>query len=127
MTRVDAPVIPLGYMLEAAWPEKARWLGLIGRMQLTPLELDRVNTTTWPELRNPFGMLADLFEKGWVAQWGDAGSAIQGGWSRSAFHIDTHDHQIGDALSAESLEAWAGTCNLLSAELNALRALEPFQ
>src|SRR5437667_12259082 len=31
MTRADAPVIPLGCMLEAAWPDQARWLGLIGR------------------------------------------------------------------------------------------------
>jgi hypothetical protein len=121
MTRADAPVIPLGYMLEAAWPEKARWLGLVGRMRLTPLELDRVNKTTWPELHNPFATLADLFEKGWDAQWGEAGTVIQNGWSRSAFSVETSEHQIGPALSAESAEAWGGTCNLLCAELNALR------
>jgi hypothetical protein len=120
MTRADAPVLPLGYMLEAAWPDKARWLGLIGRTRLTPLELDRVNETTWPELRAPFGMLADLFEAGWAAAWGDAGVAIQNGWSRSSFGIDTTDYPLGDAVSAETAEAWSGTCDVLCTQLNAL-------
>ena len=65
MTRADAPVIPLGYMVEAAWPEQARWLGMIGRTRLTPFELEHVSLATWPDLRAPFGMLTTLFDHGW--------------------------------------------------------------
>jgi hypothetical protein len=121
MTRADAPVIPLGFMLEAAWPEKARWLGLVGRTRLTPLELDRINATTWPELQAPFGKLAELFEQGWESPWGEAGTAIQAGWSRSSFSVDTSEHQLSDVCSADTPEAWTSTCDVLCTTLNALR------
>jgi hypothetical protein len=119
MTRADAPVIPIGFMLEAAWPEQARWLGLIGRTRLTPLELDRVNSTTWPELHAPFDMLDKLFDHGWAAEWGDAGSSMQKQWSRSSFSIETSEHPL-TTLSAETAEAWTASSNALCAQLNAL-------
>lgn len=119
MTRADAPVIPLGFILEAAWPNQARWLGLIGRTRLTPLELDRINLTTWPDLRAPFGLLDSLFEKGWQSAWGEAGYSIQKDWSRSAFNVDTDDHSIG-TLTAETPEAWTATSDVLCTQLNAL-------
>ncbi len=119
MTRADAPVIPLGYMLEAAWPDRARWLGLVGRTRLTPLELDRINLTTWPDLHAPFRLLADLFEQGWKSPWGEAGAAVQSGWSRSAFAIDTNEHSL-DTMSAGSAEEWTATCDQLCVQLNEL-------
>jgi hypothetical protein len=119
MTRADASVLPLGFMLEAAWPDQARWLGLIGRTRLTPLELDRVNLTTWPDLRAPFNMLDKLFDQGWQSEWGGAGVTIQKQWSRSAFAIDIDDYPL-KTFSADTAEAWASTCEALCASLNAL-------
>jgi hypothetical protein len=119
MTRADAPVIPLGFILEAAWPDQARWLGLIGRTRLTPLELDKINLITWPDLRAPFALLDNLFEKGWQSAWGEAGHSIQKDWSRSAFSVDTDDHPI-TTLTADTPEAWTATSEVLCALLNAL-------
>jgi hypothetical protein len=120
MTRAEAPVLPLGFMLEAAWPDQARWLGLIGRTSLTRAELDCVNLTTWPELRAPFDLLDGLFDKGWEAKWGHADEAIRSEWSRSAFAIHTDQHPLS-TLSAETAEAWTSTCDVLCTQLNALR------
>jgi hypothetical protein len=64
MTKGGSPEIPLGYMLEAAWLDQARWLGLIGRTRLTTQELKRVNLHTWPELEKPFSLLSRLFDQG---------------------------------------------------------------
>jgi len=119
MTRADAPVIPLGFMLEAAWPDQARWLGLIGRTRLTPLELDAVNTATWPELRAPFDMLDKLFDGGWNSAWGSAANSIQQQWSRSSFSIDNGDFPLTN-MSAETAEAWTGTCDVLCTHLHML-------
>lgn len=119
MTRAGAPVLPLGFMLEAAWPAQARWLGLIGRTRLTPFELAQVNLTTWPALRMPFGMLDQLFEQGWASEWGQASQSIQKTWSRSALTIMTDEYPL-TTLSAETAEAWASTCDVLCTHLNAL-------
>lgn len=98
MTRA-APVIPLGYMLEGVWDDETRWLGLVGRTKLTPAELQRVNLTTWPDLTEPFEFLSKQFEAGWGARWGDAGSAVEHAWARSALVVEVSDaaRLLGDA------------------------------
>lgn len=121
MRRMDAPIIPLGFMLEAAWPnEIARWLGLIGRGTLTEAELERVNLTTWPELKNPFEMLDGLFEDGWQSPWGQAGARLEGNWARSAFLIETRDFPL-PALTADT-DGWASSCETLWSNLRSLRS-----
>ena len=102
MTRADAPMIPLGYMFEGVWPKKARWLGLIGRLRLTPVELEMINTATWPEMKSPFHVLMELFMKGWDAQWGEAGQAISSEWARSALNIRTN--QKSELLADKQVE-----------------------
>ncbi len=120
MTRADAPVIPLGFILEAAWPDQARWLGLIGRTRLTRPELDKINLTTWPDLCAPFALLDSLFEKGWQSAWGEAGYSIQKDWSRSAFSVKTDDYPAVGTLTADTSEEWTATSDVLCTQLNAL-------
>lgn len=122
MTLASPPVIPLAYMLEASWPEQARWLGLIGRTRLTEAELERVNKATWPELQMPFAMLNELFEQGWESAWGEAGMAVQQQWSRSSFSIDVGEYPLMAPLSAETADAWTHTCDSLSGLLNGFKA-----
>lgn len=62
MTRGDAPTIPLGYLVEACWDD-AKWVGLIGRVALTPTELQHVNLETWPELGDVNGFLTNVFKR----------------------------------------------------------------
>jgi hypothetical protein len=92
----------LGFMFEGVWPAQARWLGLIGRLKLTPLELELVNTLTWPELSRPFEMLKAIFEHGWAAEWGHAGDAAQRKWTRSALSIDVSDRS--EILSDKAID-----------------------
>jgi hypothetical protein len=123
MTRADAPIIPLGYMFEAVWPKKARWLGLIGRLRLTPPELERVNMATWSELKEPFKLMTNLFFQGWAAPWATAGEVIQHEYHRSALSIG-----IGDRSASlidrriDSAAAWATTNNCLLVELAAFQS-----
>jgi hypothetical protein len=64
LTAVQAPTIALGYMLETA-VDGARFLGLASRVNLTPLERDRVNFETWPEMENLDEYMGSLFEQAW--------------------------------------------------------------
>jgi hypothetical protein len=74
LTRASAPVLPLGYLLDAHWDadDQVRWLGLLFRRRLNPLEIDLVNTATWPELQKLEPFMKVIFEKAW-AETGDNG------------------------------------------------------
>jgi hypothetical protein len=72
---VDAPVIPVGFMLEADWDNGARWLGLLFRRKLTVAELDLVNVETWPELKDLEAFMDRLFNESWSAEGEGLGSA----------------------------------------------------
>jgi hypothetical protein len=122
MTRANAPLIPLGFVLEATWPEQARWLGLIGRTRLTEPELDKINRATWPELQTPFGLLNKMFEQGWDSAWGEAGTILQNSWVRSSIAIDVDEYPLISEFSAETPEKWAGTCDGLGIVLNGFGA-----
>lgn len=65
LTTVQAPVFTLGYMLEAAVVDGARFLGLASRIALTRVELDYVNTGTWPEMNDLDAYMGKLFERAW--------------------------------------------------------------
>ena len=66
-TRADAPVIPLGVLRESCVADDGRFLGLIFRPELTPLECDEINFETWPELGEERleSFMNELFEKAW--------------------------------------------------------------
>ena len=87
MTRADAPVFPFARVLECVWPNAIRWVGLIGRTRLTPLELDKINLDTWPEFQNPHDLLMKVWDCGWDSTWGDAGWAIQKNGIGSAWRL----------------------------------------
>ncbi len=67
LMRAGAPTLPLGYMLEAHWHDGVRWLGMLFRRKLTALELDQVETATWPELVDLESFMSGLFERSWDA------------------------------------------------------------
>lgn len=125
MTRGEAGAdIPLGFMLEAVWPNRARWLGLIGRRRLTNWERGAINLQTWPELENPFQFLEQLFERGWSAPWSEAGHTIRDAWFRSALSVSIDDDSA--SLKMESVSddaAWVATTSALDARLTALGLL----
>ncbi len=67
-TRADAPVIPLGVLRESCVADDGRFLGLIFRPKLSPLESDKMNFDTWPELSEARleSFMNDLFERAWA-------------------------------------------------------------
>lgn len=126
MTRADAPVIQLGRMLEGILlideTPQARWLGLLGRKRLTPLELDRINLSTWGEMEQPFSFLTKLFDNGWAAKWGESSLAIEQMWARSSILIESRE--LSDLLPempptiTENLDVvWEESANSLSRKL----------
>ena len=122
MTRAGAPVIPLGVMIEAVVPERARWLGLIGRPRLVRLELDMINLRTWPQLDAPFAMMTDMFEQAWEAGPGLAGSHLSGKFGSSALSVLTNDSAaVSQVLKADTAADWAITRHAL------LQSLETFE
>jgi hypothetical protein len=127
MTRTGRSLIQLGVMIEAVWPDCARWLGIIGRTELTPHELEKVNLHSWPELREPSEFLERLFKEGWESEWGEAGSSLVENWGSSALIIATTDHsRILDLLEIDTEAGWATTTGLLSDRLeNFSSSLEP--
>lgn len=62
-SKADALAIPLGYMRESFLAESGRFLGLIFRTQLSPLELDKINLHTWPEMRDLEPFMDGLFDR----------------------------------------------------------------
>jgi hypothetical protein len=121
MTRPQAPEIPLGFMLEAVWPEQARWLGLIGRTRLNSTEIDAINLATWPEMEKPFGLLDKIFDQGWEGAWGEAGIVAQTAWTRSALIIETSKHdELPSNAQIDSDTAWSATTDMLCAQLSLL-------
>lgn len=65
LMRTHEPVLPVGFVLEARWSNDVRWLGMLFRRQLTPIELDRVDLRTWPEMAKLEPFMADMFEQTW--------------------------------------------------------------
>ena len=65
--RAHSIVIPIGYMLEAHWDGRARWLGASYREKLTRAELDVVNLKTWPELEDLERFVNGIFDRAWDA------------------------------------------------------------
>ena len=119
-----APTLPLGFMLEAAWPDEARWLGIIGRVSLLPEELGTINLATWPELRTPFSLLDKMFEAGWQAAWGEAGGVANNQNLYSSINVQIEE--AGGIIAGTQIEseaAWANTCNLLFQRLVSFREI----
>jgi hypothetical protein len=67
VSRTSALKIPVGFMREAFFDENSRFLGLIFRASLTPLEIDLVNLKTWPEMSSLEGFMDKLFDDVWEA------------------------------------------------------------
>jgi hypothetical protein len=121
MAKPGAPEIPLGYLIEAIWPDEARWLGLIGRTQLNTDEMDAANLLTWPELNKPFDLLKRLFNRAWKAKWGAAATNAQALWPRSPLLICTRDNPMLLAETTIETDAqWTATSGKLVTELSTL-------
>ena len=71
VARAGAPVVPLGFMLEAHWTGGIRWLGLIFRKKIDPVELSYVDLSTWPELDAPDPFMKRLFDEAWSGAAGE--------------------------------------------------------
>jgi hypothetical protein len=110
LTRARDPVLPLGYMLEGHWGDGARWLGLLFRKRLTPLESDRVDFATWPEMKDLPLFMNRLFERAWNSDVaGDAPRPLLGSNSiaanftgRGSLYFAADDPAV--TLSNEDLE-----------------------
>lgn len=121
MTKPGALEIPLGYMLEAAWPDRARWLGLIGRTKLTGPEISAVNLLTWPQLERPFSLLDEMFDQGWEGPWGDACSIVQTKWGMSpVMALATNYDEVLTGRAIDSDAAWTSMKTFLCDELSKL-------
>jgi hypothetical protein len=121
MTRASAFEILLGFMLEAVWPDQARWLGLIGRTRLSSVEIKTVNLATWPEFEKPFGLLDRMFDQAWESAWGNAGVAAQQLWTRTSLIVQTDQHnQLLLEAKIDTDSAWASTVRMLDAQLTHL-------
>jgi hypothetical protein len=68
LARVDSPVIPIAYMLEAHWCSGVRWLGMLFRKRLMPLEIERVDLETWPEMKDVAQFMNRLFDRAWTCE-----------------------------------------------------------
>jgi hypothetical protein len=65
LTRTQGPVLPVGFVLEARWSNDVRWLGMLFRKRLMPIELDHVDLKTWPEMAKLEPFMNEMFEETW--------------------------------------------------------------
>jgi hypothetical protein len=66
LTRANTAVIGLGFLLEAQWENDIRWLGMLFRRKINPIENDFIDQATWPELNsNLEAFMTGLFEEAW--------------------------------------------------------------
>ena len=70
LPKAGATMLPLGLMIEAEWKNRARGLGMLFRRGLTRLELDRVNSDTWPEMGALEPFMRGLFSDAWTSAGG---------------------------------------------------------
>jgi hypothetical protein len=102
MTRAGAPIIPLAFLVEAAWPRGGRWQGMLFRPSLTKNELAACDLQTWAELEAPDPFLRGLFSEAWRAGPEVGAEVLLNRYSdRSAFHIAPQAH---DGLAAAAAE-----------------------
>ena len=121
MTAAASAQVPLGYMLEAVWPDEARWLGLIGRTELTQHELAFVNCATWPELAKPFTLLSQTFDQSWEEEWGQASVGAARLWFRSPVLVEMtqRDEMLADT-EVDTEASWTLTVTFLAERLSLL-------
>jgi len=99
LTSAKAPIIDLGYMLESAI-DGSRFLGLVSRKLLTAEELQRIDTNTWPQLRELDGYMEELFRQAW-----DHVCGTQAGDCRLGSEFVARERSFYSALSFELLPA----------------------
>lgn len=119
MTKVDGQSIPLGVMLEAAWDDEARWLGLIFRTQLTSGEIAGINMVAWPELSDPSEFMTKLFDEAWGSSWGSSGAHLAQQWSSSSLLVTSQ--LLSEAAAPKRIETeadWERVSELLRTQLN---------
>jgi hypothetical protein len=68
LTRAQGPVLPVAYVLEARWNNSVRWLGMLFRKRLTPVELETVDLKTWPEMNGLEPFMTKLFDQVWTQE-----------------------------------------------------------
>lgn len=79
LTRAQGPVLPVGYVLEARWNNDVRWLGMLFRKRLMPIELEHVDLKTWPEMQGLEPFMTRLFDEVWEQELGSDGASPQMG------------------------------------------------
>lgn len=120
--------IPLGYMVEATWSKQARWLGVVGRTELTAREIAAVNLSAWSELQKPFTLLEEMFDQGWGGPWGRAGLKAQAVWPMSSILVDTiEDNELCRDMTINTKDEWAKTRAALCEKLDRLGEKLPVQ
>jgi hypothetical protein len=77
LTRAQGPVLPIGYVLESRWSNNVRWLGMLFRKRLTPIEVDHVDLKTWPEMAGLEPFMTRLFGEVWEQTLGIDGDVPQ--------------------------------------------------
>jgi hypothetical protein len=90
LTRSDSEVLPLAFALEARWSNDVRWLGMLFRKRLEPLETGLVDLETWPELKDPENFLNGLFDKIWRVELLEDGKKPELGSAAIARNYSTY-------------------------------------
>ena len=117
MTRKSGLIIPLGFLLEVTWENQARWLGMIGRTHLTPIEADLVHGPSKQELENPWKFLADSFDSVCEEPWGTACDHLANRYAWALNFSRPEPTSAADTLTVETDDAWIIAQNHLSGDL----------
>lgn len=89
LNKANGLQIPLGFLIEGISADQGRFLGLLFRTSLTPLEADRVNVATWPELGRLEEFMTGIFDRAWATDPLD-GAASRLGVEALAANFSVH-------------------------------------
>jgi hypothetical protein len=126
MTRRTGPTIPLAKILEVVWPAKGRWLGLVGRTQITREEMRLVNPPSLPELTKPWAFVLSAFEHSWGQPAGKSCYVLSKQFSYSLNVSYPGSHSLSSLTKLTADAKWPEIVSILMKELEVLgRDLEP--
>lgn len=117
MTRRGTPMIPLAVMLEVVWPTKGRWLGILGRTEITKAEMRLVNPPSLLEMTKPWDFIQKKFDFAWDQQAGQSGHVLS---KLHSFSLNVSPPKEVDAFKDENLPADAAWPQISSVLLHKL-------
>jgi hypothetical protein len=126
MTRRGGAEIPLGLVLEVVWPAKGRWMGLVGRTEITKNEMRLVHAPSLPELTKPWTFVLSGFEEAWRMPAGKSGEYLAKKYSH-ALHVSPPVIQKAFFPTSYSAETdWSEIVGYLTKRLKELgKTIEP--